>query len=1481
MDLRSTDPGAGVERHKFWQDGSDNKDALPAIIEYYALGAGDPAQKFHRIAEYFGERLDQGLARGLTYPTPDEWQIHNKYKKALNDFQHDSAQEIRASYVGKYENLKAILATDNGEALSDKDFVQLAKDIKSLSSPAPANVDHQRWQGIVPRIFTVNEANRAIYRVGRLYQEFQWLTYANHHKSSLWLLTWRVLRHIWISYLKSNRSYAIPPAMDLEVSFFTKHRTLFTEIYVSQEILHDGDIRTLVEEFTVRAFVLLSASQHDLAVSEADEELLRNLLHGVDELQDAHIFALRRVAATYAESHRKDNLPKNKPQSSTANKLPLPVFTSQRSAYDYVNYPLGETRPIKIAQSELIKRDMSEPGIMSDGLRASDLSYGPPLHANPNISTWKQYGCRGPLSTAWRIVKHGILRKRIPLYTRCIPRCPPAFAPRQLGRRSVGGPRVSPPAGAKKASRSRSSLSPTFDSTRRIIKPTHQSIVPKTKLRGGGSKSSQDDWRDYWDDNEMAAIEALAERIGLDVHDESQADFLVGEYLVEAYMNVDEAYDIHRRNMYLPDMMRYEYPDMTQLQDDYGALRGARMARLNAALGESRTDYPPDVLYSLLEQVGWRWHEALGIILEQPDFNDSGNAANDNDNEPEAHVAGADDSDSDSESSSSTTSSKDENHRQIAKDPVNYQSFQGYRRSPAANPDKSQRGSDSGTPAPAKENRTPATARSPPRSRPQHTGSPSQTGTGSHVSNMSNTDRENRAPVQTTAIPRPALGDVTAAHEHGPEVTPGARFSPVPIGSPQKPESPSPTEGVRERASVRRLRRLQAQQAQQALQALQALQAHDTVSADGSESPAQVYGNDGMQVIEYTGGSGMQDQILSIEHDPDARGSFDQDELTAPINRKETGQPPAQPQPVYGQDDVAPKKCHPCPTFAGEYHHAKCDWSCTSLDLDASQDQEYCKRLRVIKLTGKKYTENFWNANFIKPYGTIQKEIVARKNRTTALSNAEVHVLFCQMVEACDEYTRYITDERIPYINWGAVDWNDFEWPEEGEVIFPNEHGLDFIKLFIEIDGDPPGTDALQAELAEKTRALVAPFYRRQSPKEIEDPNAHRARRGEKSRTLGEYLKYADRMDTALELLSTLFDEQATDASLELGGRSLSQPINHQLMHRAFQAANDDLLMIRRGLAETISLEEWAVTAPGWDQYTGDAVEPNAVLFDAISESRHDLRTICHFFERGNPSDCGSTDRLQWLIGRLRQILYAGADEEEDPSSDADSDAPNSIPGGNGTPNGIDNGTPIRPVTEPRRSTPLNGINKPATTTPLHGLTSPSVGKTPSPSPSSRSPAGTKTSPGGTKTSPGGTRTSPGGTKRKRSDDNTAPGTSGSRGNKTPKTTPPREKTPSVAAPEVALPKHTAYMKMLKDEMQRELNLRTIAFIPQQTKPMLSKSLTDADAEGNTGMGVMNSYAVLKGPNDKKVRPKNWNLYLSLAEKTARFGDVLVPVPKE
>jgi hypothetical protein len=101
------------------------------------------------------------------------------------------------------------------------------------------------------------------------------------------------------------------------------------------------------------------------------------------------------------ETPMNDHFPNPSPTT-----LPHPMGINIKSAFDYVYYPLPETRAHEVAQSALISRDLQDPGTVSHELRIEDLVNIPPRHVRgpSNLSPfkWPAYVTPGEVITAVR-----------------------------------------------------------------------------------------------------------------------------------------------------------------------------------------------------------------------------------------------------------------------------------------------------------------------------------------------------------------------------------------------------------------------------------------------------------------------------------------------------------------------------------------------------------------------------------------------------------------------------------------------------------------------------------------------------------------------------------------------------------------------------------------------------------------------------------------------------------------------------------------------------------------------------------------------------------------------------------------------------------------------------------------------------------------------------------------------------------------------
>jgi hypothetical protein len=458
------------------------------------------------LAAYIRRNLTvQNGGRTEIAVSPDEWQAWSRYKNLLHDYQRHCSSRTKAFFIDEYERLKEVLRQGDAEALEESTFENLARAVAFATAPQPPpSVAQAYWYSIIPYVFTKTQADRAITKIGALHQEYLWIASKRHLTKDLRLFVWRTLKQFWLADVK-NRAH-IPDATIHSEAFERLKDELGPQFYVvmdvvesTHEILHWREINSVINDFSVRCRSNLNNSEQRALLragrlSETNKELLHAFVTSKTELNEAIISALEAAAAQYdvqcdaeldavlgsATSISGDDasLPSSPPG---IRRFSAPTCSARYMGQEYVRLPMPETRALELASSNLIDRDMSQPGIVSTGLRVRDLVNTPKWHVLPakHISPWKRYLARaGPFSLCARLMKLLTRRKRS-AHVRPRPRVPLRVTGRGLSSRFRQA----------RQTRVKSVLSPVTSPKERATKSRSTMKMPNIKLRGGGPKS--------------------------------------------------------------------------------------------------------------------------------------------------------------------------------------------------------------------------------------------------------------------------------------------------------------------------------------------------------------------------------------------------------------------------------------------------------------------------------------------------------------------------------------------------------------------------------------------------------------------------------------------------------------------------------------------------------------------------------------------------------------------------------------------------------------------------------------------------------------------------------------------------------------------------------------------------------------------------------------------------------------------------------
>lgn len=1426
---------------------TSNGDALKLIIKLLddfpaSLDHADLSTQLSDIGLFFRERLSKGEGESSRVEFPveqGEWQIWRKYKKALKDFQDQRAPVLRAEFLDKYEELKGTVASGHASTLNDNDFIGLASDVAACSNKADSGVSAAYWSTIVPRIFEDGEADRALHRIGDLHQEFQWLTYNSRQDTKAWLWTWRVLKQMWLTHKQGSLSFPRllrPLLEEVEVPFFNRANEAFDLIYTAHEVVLHKEVDVLISDYSAHALESITGKkggtlQATNVVSEEAQRILHAYIHKKAPLDDNVVQMLRQVASVHAFHTSAEGGQLASPSRPTAGTkhYPVPSYISKRSAWDYVYYPFPETRALSVAHDQQIKRDLSEPGIQSDGLRASDLHNVPRRHVQLQASPWRSYQSNGALSVGARVLeylfKYKLCGKKLPV--RPTPRRPAGIVPRRLMQRplvkQVTSPGIESTAKAKRSSR----LSPMHDSTTRVSKPTSKVQLPKTKLRGGGGSDTKS-WRSYWKPYQHRGIREFAKAINLDVDSKSKADWVVGEFLTKTQWSVPNAVAMYNAQED-PHAGVTKYTDSSvdqSLINDYGVGRADKIERFAAALGLNSKDrvVVDQRIVPELQDIQWRWEVAIARVHKArrlasqlfPDTPGSSDLVDENAQPEILHEDANDDLDDEpyedlqgDDSVHEVIAAAANSRRRSAPLGLGANATGGVFRPlgtafrPTEPVHRSSGGIiDSDSDGPVRDDdadseistdiedeslnvgqlHRAAGGRSPGYAMGGYVNNPvtieeDEEDDGvlrSFSSGLAASDKENQAP-----SPIRDHFDYVGGHETPPSIVRNRNSakrkpSPYEIDYNQTMEEQiSPTEAISQRRAAK-----------------------------------------GIHIQPTT--AGIRDAITSIEANPGQRHSLSRDSLTGESN-KENEEPPSGPvQELNGHD-----KCHPCPTYAGEYHHF-CGKQCDILDLNGYKAGD-CQTIQEFA----DYAEGnaaFWGG-FTSDFEKIDAEFEHRSSGRVVHRNAQIHSLLQRIARG--------TVSMLPrevFLDDVSREWSDFEFPAESPKTAFDELSAALLAITDPSILERTNEQVLAAyeRVWEALNSFLDLFYSRTA---LPEKASDRAIRGSRLRPFSRYRSHGGRLARMLSRLADLFKD---NDGLDLPASTMT---NHYIYHQYFATAHDDLLQIRRGLGETIREQEWEAS-PGFEFYQAQNIEPNDGLRDLILTVRGDLGRIIAFFNTGNPNKAGSTARLQWLLGSLRNIMYSNeVDEDEIAEATATKEV---IDLSRKTPSGSPN--------SPRRGRRRGSGNK--TKSPPKAVDQ-DTQTSPRANPSPRNSASKRKSPDDAAASP---------SKRSRAASNNAAATA------------------AAAAPAApTLPTERDYMDMVVPELKAECEHRNIDIDKKRpVKADYISALIEADKAGNTGMGVMNSWRVISGKTGPKK--KNWNEYFTSKEKKIeKFGDRLVP----
>ena len=407
----------------------------------------------------------------------------------------------------KFDQLRHVLRT--GELSLELEFwFHAVFDCLLLLFPIPLaarRLDESIWWKYAPIFAEYKEFQASYVQLKRHYQEFQYKTYGAREDTKLWLLIWRSLRLISSTY--EGPGHKFPNSWgnmkyEVETAFFAM--PMVHNMFPAAEMELGAQQIELVEMIVAQYCEdMRIARSYDPDCVEAYRAIPDTELHVTEEEELNELLAKRQVSAGFMwllqratsrlaslKSTLEGDLAwyrrgvNGRPTTwpligQQARGMPSEVATEFRGpeldgneqicSFDYVHFPFPETRAHEFAASEQITREMSEPGITSDGARVQYLVNRPQRHARPpnQVSSWARFQLRGPIGIM-RAIAHVAWKWK--------------FGRRRPATKSRAGLTHRP----DRIKMQVGPLSPRKDSARRVSKTAHLPQVPK--LRGGGDR---------------------------------------------------------------------------------------------------------------------------------------------------------------------------------------------------------------------------------------------------------------------------------------------------------------------------------------------------------------------------------------------------------------------------------------------------------------------------------------------------------------------------------------------------------------------------------------------------------------------------------------------------------------------------------------------------------------------------------------------------------------------------------------------------------------------------------------------------------------------------------------------------------------------------------------------------------------------------------------------------------------------------------
>ena len=352
-------------------------------------------------------------------------------------------------YVDKQSDRLSLPPATIPQMSMECDFRELAQKLEALAPSCPVGLQGDQWRKFAPQVYPKEHLDLTRSKLVDEYYKYQKETYVHHTRSGLsepWYYIWRSLRSLsfCFDYKTVNKLFK---GAQVEADFFRNGRVTNLMEFITRgcEPLYQQQIEELVglyclhvqrndgmtysretpaPRFTAKDIDLLLEwiSQKNFAKAVP---YLHKMVQKLNQLTDGAAIVRRpnieedsahwtvesfpkfnaRVARDGIKGAKVEGFITAADTIENNIKFREPEGHSQKFSFDYVYYPFPETRAHENAASEQINREMSEPGIYSDGPREECVRNIPPRHAKHprDVSCMPRWRPLGPVAIAYVI----------------------------------------------------------------------------------------------------------------------------------------------------------------------------------------------------------------------------------------------------------------------------------------------------------------------------------------------------------------------------------------------------------------------------------------------------------------------------------------------------------------------------------------------------------------------------------------------------------------------------------------------------------------------------------------------------------------------------------------------------------------------------------------------------------------------------------------------------------------------------------------------------------------------------------------------------------------------------------------------------------------------------------------------------------------------------------------------------------------------